>query len=70
MNEQEKDHCVICGSLTIVRRKYYYYHIECDCCGGASKDRHFEIVRYCENCTPKPPCEVRIVREIQPDEED
>ena len=51
MNEIEINYCDICHKNTQVNRKYYHYHINCDCCGGD----HFEIVRYCKDCTPKPP---------------
>ena len=44
--------CDICGEYRQVNRKYYYYPINCECCDGTT---HFEIVRYCKNCTPVPP---------------
>jgi hypothetical protein len=56
----EFNECSCCGKGAIVQRKYYHYNIKCDCCGGG---KHFEIVRYCKDCTPKPPFRIRIVLE-------
>ena len=54
MGEQEFSKCDICGQDAHVDRKYYYYDVKCECCN--SKDSpHFEIVRHCANCEPKPP---------------
>lgn len=54
MGDIEFAKCDVCGQEAHVSRKYYYYDIKCDCCN--SKDSpHFEIVRYCEKCKPKPP---------------
>ena len=61
MNNIEVDYCDICHKKKQVRRKYYYYDINCDCCG--SSRGHFEIVRYCDKCTPKPPKRINIVME-------
>ena len=59
----EVDKCSCCGKVKQVSRKYYYYPVGCDCCS----DTHFEIVRYCDDCTPKPPTEIRItLREMHP----
>ena len=52
MSDIEIDYCDICHEKTQINRKYYHYPINCECCGGTT---HFEIVRYCNNCTPKPP---------------
>ena len=52
MGDIEIDYCDICHEKTQINRKYYHYPINCECCGGTT---HFEIVRYCNNCTPKPP---------------
>ena len=48
----EVGYCDICHKRDQLLRKYYYYSIECGCCGG---NNHFEIVSYCKNCNPKPP---------------
>lgn len=53
MGEIEIDYCDICHQKKEVQRKYYHYGIDCDCCG--SPLGHFEIVRYCSDCTPEPP---------------
>ncbi|MCK9440286.1 MAG: hypothetical protein M0Q13_02555 [Methanothrix sp.] len=62
--EAEFGKCDCCGKETIVSRKYYHYNIKCDCCGGKT---HFEIVRYCTNCSPKPKSTIRVVlRDLMP----
>lgn len=63
MGEQELDVCSCCGKKTVVMRKYYHYSVDCDCCNG---DTHFEIVKHCENCTPRPPARARIILDIKP----
>jgi len=65
MNEQEFGKCDCCGKEFTLVRKYYYYNIECDCCVGV---RHFQCVKHCSKCIPKPPM-VRIALDIQPDSE-
>lgn len=47
--------CTFCGIATEVVRKYYHYNMDCECCSG---DKHFEIVRYCKDCTPHPPYKI------------
>ena len=54
MGDIEYGLCDICKEETTLSRKYYYYDIPCDCCNG-KKDKHFEIVRHCFLCEPKPP---------------
>ena len=54
----EKGTCDICGEYKQLSRKYYYYPVNCECCGG---ERHFEIVRYCKNCTPVPPRRIKAI---------
>lgn len=49
--EIEIDYCDICHKKTQVQRKYYHYNVACECCGT----NHFEIVRYCKDCVPRPP---------------
>ena len=51
----EVSKCDICGNEGPVQRKYYHYKIKCECCSSGGKPQHFEIVRHCSNCTPKPP---------------
>ena len=51
--DMEIDYCDICHQKKPISRKYYYYGINCKCCG--SPRGHFEIVRYCEDCEPVPP---------------
>ena len=58
--EVEVSYCDICHKKTQVNRRYYHYHIDCDCCGGD----HFEMVRYCKDCTPVPP--KRISAKVEP----
>ena len=53
MNDIEISYCDICYEKAQVKRKYYYYEIDCECCG--SPHGHFEIVKYCNKCEPKPP---------------
>lgn len=44
--------CDICEvSGVMLSRQYYNYDIKCDCCSP----NHFEIVHYCNTCTPKAP---------------
>lgn len=57
MSESEYGMCDICGIDTNVSRKYYHYPIICDCCST----QHFEIVRHCSKCEPKPPKSIRVV---------
>jgi len=53
--------CDMCRKESVVSREYYYYDIKCVCC---SNDQHFEIVRYCKDCKPKPPLRISsVVRE-------
>ena len=56
--------CSICGKNHIqVNRKYYYYKINCECCGAKHKNInvHFEIVYHCSSCIPKPPRRISFV---------
>lgn len=66
--ENENGACNICGRITNVQRKYYYYDIKCDCCNNKN-DFHFEIIWYCKNCEPKPPRRINvIISPIKPQE--
>ena len=59
MGDIEVDYCDICHEKKKVNRKYYYYRINCECCG--STKGHFEIIRYCDECEPVPPKYVQIM---------
>lgn len=48
--------CDICGKESILKRKYYNYHVKCQC----HSPYHFEIVEYCSNCTPIEPYETKL----------
>jgi len=63
MSDVEYGKCDICGNDNILSRKYYYYDIKCDCC-NSKDDNHFEIVKYCNKCKPKPPQKITVY--IQP----
>ena len=52
MSDIEMDYCDVCHQYKQVQRKYYHYPLNCECCGG---QYHFEIVKYCNDCEPKPP---------------
>jgi hypothetical protein len=43
--------CELCGREAELKRRYYHYDIKCDC----HSPNHFELVRHCADCTPKPP---------------
>jgi len=65
MCECEYGKCDICGATDVLlARKYYYYDVDCECCvhnKRNSREKHFEIVRYCNNCKPKPPRRISAV---------
>ncbi len=44
--------CSFCKKAGYTTRKYYHFKVKCSCCSG---DTHFEIVRHCDKCNPKPP---------------
>jgi hypothetical protein len=54
--------CDICKTEANVSRTYYYYDIKCDCC-NTKDDPHFEVVRTCIDCDPKPPLSLRVIME-------
>ena len=54
MGDVEFGKCDLCGKETFLRRKYYRYNIKCTCCNSLN-DPHFEIVRHCGTCEPRPP---------------
>lgn len=61
MSEQMSGGCDCCGKQNmILTRKYFHYDVKCDCCGGAAKNYHFEIVDHCSDCTPRAPSRIRI----------
>lgn len=53
----EYGNCDLCNVYASLSRRYYRYDIKCDCC-NKKEDNHFEIVRHCELCEPKPPKKV------------
>lgn len=59
MGDLEFGKCDMCKNDAPVNRQYYYYDIKCDCCNSRNDD-HFEIVRYCKNCTPIPPRQISL----------
>ena len=63
MDNVKYNRCDMCNNIGNIKEKYYYYNINCDCCDG----NHFEIVRYCEKCEPKPSPKISVY--IQPDTE-
>jgi hypothetical protein len=52
--------CDCCGKDGTLSRKYYYYDVKCECCNG---DTHFEIIKHCASCIPRPPENIKIVLE-------
>lgn len=60
MGEIEVDYCDFCHQKTQIERKYYHYPINCECCGG---QYHFEYVRYCKDCKPRPPKRISAIVE-------
>ena len=64
MCDSEFGKCDICGKEAPLSRKYYHYDIDCECCHSIinSKNHHFELVRHCKNCEPKPPKWIRLVK--------
>lgn len=64
----EYGRCEICGESASLTRKYYHYDIKCDC----HHPNHFELVRHCSKCTPKPPFQTKVTflkSSLQPIEE-
>lgn len=53
--------CGCCGKESGLRRKYFYYDVKCDCCGGASENEHFVIVDHCKDCVPIAPTTIKLV---------
>ncbi len=58
MGNIEHGKCNVCGKEATLQRKSYYYNIECECCGGI---HHFETIKYCSNCSPKEPKQIRVI---------
>lgn len=50
--------CDLCHEQAKLVRRYYHYALNCDCCLGG---KHFELIRYCEDCKPTAPNRIRIV---------
>lgn len=51
MGSNEYGKCEICGKETQLDRTYFYYPINCKCCGK----EHFEMIRHCSDCEPSWP---------------
>ena len=58
--EVEYNVCDVCGKENSVQRKYYYYPIKCSCCNNRDS-YHFEMVKYCSDCTCEPPYRISVV---------
>ena len=57
--------CDMCYAQNVeVLRHYYHYDIDCECCGG---DDHFEYIRYCDKCQPKPPRWIKAIVRPKPE---
>ena len=56
--------CDVCGKEAQLDREYYHYDIKCECHGP----QHFEIVRHCKDCTPKPPEKTKVSLKLKPGE--
>ena len=56
MSEVEYGPCDICKHVKELSRKYYHYDIKCEC----HSPKHFELIRYCSDCTPKQPIKTTI----------
>ena len=50
--------CSKCNTEAPLTRKYFHYDINCECCVG---NKHFEIVKTCQHCEPKPPSYIKVV---------
>ena len=57
--ELESGTCDVCKKTDVIlTRKYYHYRsIKCEC----HSPNHFELVRHCADCTPKPPETTKVV---------
>lgn len=51
--------CRFCNTVGNVNRKYYRYDVKCDCC-NSKNDYHFEYVKHCNSCEPKPPTKITV----------
>lgn len=51
MGEIEVGNCDVCGNKKQLNRKYFHYDFKCEC----HSPNHFELVRHCNECTPKAP---------------
>jgi len=60
IEEIEYGNCDMCNMQAPLSRKYYKYDIKCECCNNKDDD-HFEIVRYCSECKPKPLGSIKVV---------
>jgi hypothetical protein len=49
--------CEVCGKESTLSRTHFDYPIRCEC----HSPNHFEMVRHCDDCTPKEPRETKII---------
>lgn len=54
MGDSEYGQCMYCQKIGNVQRAYYHYDVECGCCG----DKHFEYIKHCDDCIPRPPVKI------------
>ena len=63
MGDIESGRCDICNkTVNSLERHYYRYAIKCTCCNDINSP-HFEVVRHCKDCKPKPPRTVTAIIE-------
>ena len=56
MGEIEVGKCEVCGNEKQLKRKYFHYDFKCEC----HSPNHFELVRHCNECTPKAPVSTKV----------
>lgn len=49
--------CEICGKEGPLERTYFYYNINCECCGN-KEGWHFELVKHCCDCPARMPRDI------------
>jgi len=61
MCASEYGKCDICGKEGPLSRTYFYYDINCQCCGCKvdGRNMHFELVCHCDDCIPDIPKKIR-----------
>lgn len=61
MGDIESGKCDICRKFSYLNRKYYRYDIKCEC----HSPYHFDLVYHCNDCTPTPPKETKIILKVE-----